>query len=226
MGGTSAEVAAVQTIRAWRRSVQALALWAAAVPLIAGCEPTPKPPAEDPGRRGTNTPMPGTPPLRPGERLPQLNAQGWINGPAPTPDGPGVRLLVVDVWGMWCPMCAASAPGLVKLYEKYAGQGVAFVSLTNMGQPPIEAYVKRHSIPWPNGYGMTPGAIAVLGAASGIPGTPEQELAPTLYLVGPDGRVRWVDGRGRYRHVETEVWLRDLDTAIAAELAANPKNVP
>jgi thiol-disulfide isomerase/thioredoxin len=189
--------------------------------MVAGCDPPAGRPAEvDPARRAQGAARPATPPLKPGDPLPPLEAAGWLNGPPPAPGSPGVRLLVVDVWGIWCPNCALSAPGLERVYEKYSPQGVAFVSITNSEQAVVEGYVKRHAVPWPSGYGASSGTIAALGAASGMPGPVEYELAPTLYLVGPDGRVRWADGRGRFRHVEPQAWERDLDAAIAAALAA------
>jgi hypothetical protein len=65
--------------------------------------------------------------------MPPLRAEGWLNGTPPVPGAPGVPLLVVDA-GWWCPSCARSAPGLVRVYQKYSPQGVAFVSITNSEQ--------------------------------------------------------------------------------------------
>ena len=40
------------------------------------------------------------------------------------------KIVVVDVWGEFCPPCKAEFPHLVERHEKYAGKGVACVSLS------------------------------------------------------------------------------------------------
>ncbi len=176
----------------------------------------PPPPAEsdDLGRASGVA----SPPLRVGAVFPPLRAEGWLNGTPPAPGAPGVRLMVVDVWALWCPYCAMSAPGLTRAYEKYSPQGVAFVGITNTNKKIVENFVKTHALPWPNGYGATEQMIAALGAGSGMSGPSPYEVAPTLYLVGPDGRVRWTDSRGRDRHQDPKDWERILDDAIADAL--------
>ena len=173
----------------------------------------PRPPRT--GRR----PFPTVEPLAPGAQLPPLAAEGWINGPPPSPSRPGVRLFLLDVWADWCPYCRSGAPELTRLYEKFAGRGVAFVSLTDMPRQTAAAFVEQFAVLWPNGYGISAEAVVALGAKSGLQ-TPEYKVAPIVYLVGPDGRIRWTDRRARYRHTEAEPWGRELDAAIEAALAS------
>lgn len=196
------------------RIAGALALW-----LAVGCEPPPNARVETPDAPRPRATGVATPPLEVGAALPPLQAEGWVNGPPPAPGAAGTRLLVVDVWGTWCPYCARSAPELVQLHKKYADRGVAFVSITNTHRGVVEGFVRRHALTWANGYGASPETIAALGAGSGMTGPPEYESAPTVYLVGPDGRVRWTDGRGRMKHEEPDAWARKLDAAIADALA-------
>ena len=165
------------------------------------------------------SPRPATPPLKVGDTLPPLTVEGWLNGQPATPDAPGVRLLVVDVWARWCPYCEASVPGLARAHRKFSSRGCAFVSVANESRLSAEAFCARYGITWPSGYGLTSEAINALGVFSGAPGPAGYEVAPTLYIVGPDGRVRWVDKQGRHRHVEPEVWEREVEAAIEAELA-------
>jgi thiol-disulfide isomerase/thioredoxin len=197
-------------------------LLAAALLAGVGCGREPEPPTPA-ARQSTGR---ATPPLKPGDPLPPREAGGWVNGPPPRPDAPGVRLLVVDVWAPWCPYCRLGAPGLSRVYAKYAARGVAFVSLTNVPRDQGEAHAREFSAPWANGYEITAETAAALGAGSGMSGPAAYEIAPTLYLVGPDGRVRWTDSRGRFRHVEPEKWEQDVGAAIEAELAAGPKTRP
>lgn len=203
------------------RPARYLALGALALSAALGC-------AEAPPAEGGPPPTPqatgvATPPLKVGDLLPPLEAAGWINGEPSAPGAPGVRLHVVDAWGIWCPYCAQSAPGLARVYKKYSPQGVAFVSVTNTDRTVVSNFVRTHSIPWPSGYGATAEHVAALGAGSGMIGPAFYEVAPTLYLVGPDRRVHWADNRGRERHQDPLEWERMVDAAIAEAIEAEAK---
>ncbi len=192
---------------------------AAVLAPLAGCGPADE--AAPTGAASVLPPAPAGKPLAVGDKLPLLSAEGWVNGPPAALDAPGVRLTVVDLWGAWCPYCRMSAPELVKLHQKYAARGVAFVSLTNGPRGSAEALVAEFSLPWPNGYGAPRAALPALGVTSGML-MPGYEIAPTVYLVGPDGRVKWADSQGRYQHTQPAAWGRQLDDAIAAALADAP----
>lgn len=195
----------------------------AAALLATGCNPTPLTPRtnipED--MPEVSTPVPPTPQLKVGDVLPPLVARGWINGPPPAVGAPGQKLLVVDVWAHWCPFCKTSAPQLVELHEKYSPRGVQFVGLTNMPDDMVSNYLSRGRITWANGYLMSTDTIIRLGASSGMPGAGYQ-VAPTLFLVGPDGVIRWTDGRMRMQHSPPLDWHKTVDAAIAAQLDAPP----
>jgi thiol-disulfide isomerase/thioredoxin len=40
------------------------------------------------------------------------------------------KVVVVDVWASWCTLCMEEFPGLVKVHERYAKDGVVCVSVT------------------------------------------------------------------------------------------------
>ncbi len=83
-------------------------------------------------------------------------------------------------------------------------------------------------IPWPNGYGASPDTIRMLqsfdngdsnGDSSGIDGMNYMdEMLPTLYVIGRDGRVAWHDNRARLRHQPIPKLLSDLEDAIEKAL--------
>jgi thiol-disulfide isomerase/thioredoxin len=203
-----------------RRRLFALAV-AALLVMAGACDrPSEAPPPAGPVQ-GPAAFVPAAPALRVGEKFPALVAEGWLNGDPPSPAAPGVRLLVVDVWAHWCPLCRQGAPELMGLHKKYAGRGVVFVSVTNMDRNSVARFVDEFALPWPNGYGATAETITALGAGSGM-SMPGYGVAPTLYLVGPDGRVVWSDGQARYAHVESAKWRRDVELAIEAALAQDP----
>jgi hypothetical protein len=101
---------------------------------------------------------------------------------------------------------------------------VAFVSLTVGARQQAEMFVNSFLLPWPCGYGATLLFMGRIGAYN-RPGrsrnhTPGYVVIPTLYLIGPDGRVLWNDGQARPQHTkEGEVLVRELDDAIERALA-------
>ena len=185
--------------------------------LAAGCSaPISNPPPTPP----PYTPQPPAEALGVGDPLPQLKVSGWLHGPPPTPDSPSVKLLLVDVWAAWCPYCRQGAPGLLRMHQKYAARGVAFLSVTNMSMQAAEIFSEQCNIPWPNGYMLVPELLPAFGASSGMQNE-GYAVAPVVYLVGPDGKIRWTDKQSRYRHANLKVWEKELDDAIEAAL---PKN--
>jgi thiol-disulfide isomerase/thioredoxin len=182
---------------------------------------TPRPPD---AVLGPVTPQPASRPLAVGDPFPKLEAEGWINGEPPAFGAPGTKLFVVDLWAQWCPFCARSAPGLSELHTKFAPKGVAFVGLSNMKKDGAERFVREHKLAWPNGYGALSEHLAALGARSGMPGSAEYELAPTVYLVSPAGRVLWFDDRGRFAHEDPAAWARKVEAAVERALAAAEPN--
>jgi len=55
------------------------------------------------------------------------------------------KVLVLDVWGTWCPPCRAEIPSFVKLQEKYGSQGLQIVGLTWEKRPPDDQVKARVS---------------------------------------------------------------------------------
>ena len=49
------------------------------------------------------------------------------------------------------------------------------------------------------------------------------EVAPVLYLLGPDGTVKWTDQAARFHHKEPKEIAAELDAAVAKELDALPR---
>ena len=167
------------------------------------------------------TPVSSAVALDVGDPFPVLRPEGWLNGPPPPTGDAGVKLVVMDVWAHWCPLCREGAPSLIRLHKKYAGRGVVFVSVTNMKEEYTKAFVDEFSIPWPSGYSLPTATLPELGASSGI-SMEGYAVAPVVYLLGPDGKIRWTDRQARLRHVKVEDWERDLDAVIGSALAAKP----
>jgi thiol-disulfide isomerase/thioredoxin len=70
------------------------------------------------------------PRLEVGDALPPLAVEAWVQGEPFATFEPG-EVYVVDLWAVWCTPCLASMPYLSRLQERYAGEGVVVVGVTN-----------------------------------------------------------------------------------------------
>ena len=93
------------------------------------------------------------------------------------------KVLVLDVWGTWCPPCRAEIPSFVKLQEKYGKQGLQIVGLTWEKRPPddqvkarVADFAKKEQVNYPLVL-MSEG----LNRALNIQGY------PTTFYIGRDG---------------------------------------
>jgi thiol-disulfide isomerase/thioredoxin len=121
-----------------------------------------------------------------------------LNGRMVTERDPRFRgkVVLVDVFGTWCPTCHDAAPDLVRLYRKYHGRGLEIVGLAYevSGDSAVDArlvrrYRDKFAIPFPlllAGINDTEAAAATLPQLQGF------TSFPTTVFLGRDGRVRLV----------------------------------
>lgn len=121
--------------------------------------------------------------IAPGNALPAIEAQGWLNGDAPQMADLQGKVLVIDAWATWCLPCRKRAADLVYLHEKYASKGVQFIGLTAEPQGQLESikrFLKATGITWLNGYGAE-ATLTQLGA----------EEIPMVWVIDRRGNVVW-----------------------------------
>lgn len=193
--------------------------------LAVGCEgassPAPKPQESE----DTTLPPPYHGPVRGllvvGEDLPEWDCKGWLNGdPKPVAkDGPKVHVL--DVWAPWSPHCTSFGPRLAKLHDKYHAKGVQFVSVTDMPKSWAVTHGGKNGIAWPSGYGLSHVTLGELGAVSSgvMAASRGYSIAPTIYVIGRDGKVRGGDDQGRQKKPDGAEVAEKLDALIAKTLA-------
>lgn len=106
------------------------------------------------------------------------------------------KVVLLDIFGTWCPTCHDAAPALVALYRAYHARGlevvgVAFEVTGDSGQdaPQVRRYRDKFRIPFPLLLGGVSDAEAV---AATLPQLDGFSAFPTTIFLGRDGRVRRV----------------------------------
>ena len=106
------------------------------------------------------------------------------------------KVVLVDVFGTWCPTCHDSAPALVRLYRKYHARGLEIVGLayevtgdTAIDARQVRRFRDKFGIPFPL---LLAGVNDVDAAAATLPQLHGFTAFPTTVFLGRDGRVRRV----------------------------------
>lgn len=104
------------------------------------------------------------------------------------------KVLVLDIFGTWCPTCHDAAPELVRLYRDYHGRGLEIVGVafevtgdSAQDAPLVRRYRDKFGIRFPLLLGGVSDA-EVVGAA--LPQLDGFTAFPTTIFIGRDGRVR------------------------------------
>lgn len=94
------------------------------------------------------------------------------------------KIVVINVWGSWCGPCRAETPGLVRIANATADQGVAFVGIdTRDSLAGANAFVRKYKVPYPSVF--DPAGKALLPFGSVIPSA----AIPSSLVVDRDGNV-------------------------------------
>jgi thiol-disulfide isomerase/thioredoxin len=120
-------------------------------------------------------------PLAAGERVPRFAGPGLMGGRMEWSEYRGAPT-VLAVWAPWCPHCQKEMPVLSRMADAYPKVRVATV-VTAIGDnpgPSPEGFFAQHHIVFPT---AVDDAAHTLMAGLGVQGF------PTVYFVGPDGRV-------------------------------------
>jgi len=96
------------------------------------------------------------------------------------------KIVLVDVWGTWCPPCRKEIPHLIAVHKKYQEQGVEVVGLNYEGGTPDEdgakvtEFVKENGVTYP----------CLLGDDATKDQIPDFQGFPTMLFIDRAGKVR------------------------------------
>jgi thiol-disulfide isomerase/thioredoxin len=137
-----------------------------------------------------------------GETFPSLGAAALEGGPPPATAG---RVTLVDFWASWCDPCKASFPAYAQLQSDYRTSGLLIVAVSvDVDPDKFAAFVKRVAPPFP----ILRDATHQLVRQVQVP------VMPTCYLLGRDGRVRFVHQGFHGAESEREI-RREIDSLLA-----------
>lgn len=116
-----------------------------------------------------------------GSEPPPLETKKWFTGSA-TGYGDS-KVTMVVFWELWCPHCRREVPKLEETYNKYKGQGLNVIGLTQMSRDPAEdevtGFLSENNVTYPTAL-IGPGPAEAF-KVSGI---------PAAALV-KDGKIIW-----------------------------------
>ncbi len=117
------------------------------------------------------------------------------------------KVVLIDVWGTWCPPCRAEIPSLIRLQSQYADQGLQVLGLNYEGDTPdplatVRQFVTRQEINYP----------CALGTPEIRDQIPNFEGFPTTLFVDRRGSVRL-----KIVGLHDDAYLESIVTALLAE---------
>lgn len=137
------------------------------------------------------------------------------------------KVLLINIFGSWCPNCNDEAPLLAEWHRRWADEGLEVIGLAFefSGDPVrdrwiMSKYAERHGIDFPL---LLAGVSDKAEAAKAVPDVSAVLSYPTSIFVGRDGKVRWIysgfAGPGTGQH--HEILVDEFESRIRSLLAEN-----
>jgi peroxiredoxin len=115
--------------------------------------------------------------LAEGDMAPEWTLLDALGKPHSLKDYRG-KLVILDFWGIWCVPCRKTMPDLQALHQKYQNKGVSVIGVSVEDESDTAAFMKR--------LGYT---YQLLVKGEQITEMYEVVTFPTIYVIGPDGKI-------------------------------------
>ena len=143
--------------------------------------------------------------LQVGDKFPPLDASTLVDGTPPATAG---QVTLVDFWASWCAPCKASFPVYAQLQTDYRSRGLVIVAVSvDENQAPYAAFVRQQAPPFATLRDRTHQLVMQVKVM----------VMPTCYLLGRDGRVRYIHVGFHGAKTDQEI-RRELDLLFAETL--------
>lgn len=140
------------------------------------------------------------------------------------------KVVLIDLWGTWCPPCISEIPTFNDLHRRLGEQGLVIVGIAferrgdlRQRRAKLQAFMKKYPIE----YLVLDGGLTK-DAATALPALRDVKGLPVEIFVGRDGRVH--EARNGYGYSES--WARKLEAKLTKILeqpggeADDSKSVP
>jgi thiol-disulfide isomerase/thioredoxin len=145
--------------------------------------------------------------IKVGDVFPALTDEA-LEGTIPETAG---KVVLVDFWASWCAPCKASFPAYGRMQADFAPRGLTIVAVSvDETAAPYAAFVKK----------MAPPFATVRDAKQKLVSAVKVPAMPTSYLIGPDGKVRYV--HQGFHSAGTESEIRKEIEGLLAEKPSSP----
>jgi hypothetical protein len=107
------------------------------------------------------------------------------------------------------------APGLVQLAKHRQSSTFQILGIATTDAASVQSFVNQHAgMNWPIAHSMDIAGVARLGAFNETFRVAGYEAKPLLMLIDPQGRLVWTDEHSRFKHLDPDQSLRELEAAI------------
>ena len=114
------------------------------------------------------------------------------------------KVVVVDIWGTWCPPCRQEVPSFIKLQEVYGSQGFQMVGINFEDRADTEEVQRQAVINFIDEFGIN--YPCALGTQSIEQQIPNLQVFPTTIFIDKTGTVRsMIVGLHGYTELEERV---------------------
>ena len=113
------------------------------------------------------------------------------------------KVVLVNIWAIWCPPCVDEMPSMEKLYQKFKGENfeILAVSIDSLGLKAVTPFMKKHKLTFP----------ALIDSAGTIRISYRTTGVPESFIIDKDGiLVKKIIGPRDWAHPDILRFFHDL----------------